>query len=201
MDGNCEIWCVCCEVIVISGVIVLLQLLQCLGVGYVDELCVLGIYLVVYLFGVGENLQDYLEMYIQYECLCLVFIYENMFWYNKFKVGLEWYMYGIGFGVSNYFEVGGFICSDDSFEWLNIQYYFLLLVVNYDGSNLVKMYGFQCYVGLMCLLFRGYVKFVLCDLCDKLCIFFNYMVYDVDWCEFCVGVWIMCDIIVQCVFD
>ena len=201
MDGNRETWRARREVIVTSGAIASPQLLQRSGVGNADDLRAMGIHSVAHLPGVGENLQDHLEMYIQYECLRPVSIYENTLWYNKPKVGLEWYMHGTGAGASNHFEAGGFIRSDDSFEWPNIQYHFLPLAVNYDGSNPVKMHGFQCHVGSMRSPSRGYVKLASRDPRDKPRILFNYMAHDVDWREFRAGVRITRDIIAQRAFD
>lgn len=201
MDGNRETWRARREVIVTSGAIASPQLLQRSGVGNADELRAMGIHSVAHLPGVGENLQDHLEMYIQYECLRPVSIYESTLWYNKPKVGLEWYMNGTGPGASNHFEAGGFIRSDDSFEWPNIQYHFLPLAVNYDGSNPVKMHGFQCHVGSMRSPSTGYVKLASRDPRDKPRILFNYMAHDVDWREFRAGVRITRDIIAQRAFD
>jgi len=201
MDGHRETWRARREVIVTSGAIASPQLLQRSGVGNADELRAMGIHSVAHLPGVGENLQDHLEMYIQYECLRPVSIYESTLWYNKPKVGLEWYMNGTGPGASNHFEAGGFIRSDDSFEWPNIQYHFLPLAVNYDGSNPVKMHGFQCHVGSMRSPSTGYVKLASRDPRDKPRILFNYMAHDVDWREFRAGVRITRDIIAQRAFD
>lgn len=201
MDGNRETWRARREVIVSSGAIASPQLLQRSGIGNADELRAMGIHSVAHLPGVGENLQDHLEMYIQYECIRPVSIYESTRWFNKPKVGLEWYLNGTGPGASNHFEAGGFIRSDDSFEWPNIQYHFLPLAVNYDGSNPVKMHGFQCHVGSMRSPSTGYVKLASRDPRDKPRILFNYMAHDVDWREFRAGVRITRDIIAQRAFD
>jgi choline dehydrogenase len=201
MDGQRQTWRARREVIVSSGAIASPQLLQRSGVGNADELRALGIHSVAHLPGVGENLQDHLEMYIQYECIRAVSIYESTRWFNKPKVGLEWYLNGTGPGASNHFEAGGFIRSDDSFEWPNIQYHFLPLAVNYDGSNPVKMHGFQCHVGSMRSPSTGYVKLASRDPRDKPRILFNYMAHDVDWREFRAAVRITRDIIAQRAFD
>jgi choline dehydrogenase len=201
MDGQRQTWRARREVIVSSGAIASPQLLQRSGVGNADELRALGIHSVAHLPGVGENLQDHLEMYIQYECIRPVSIYESTRWFNKPKVGLEWYLNGTGPGASNHFEAGGFIRSDDSFEWPNIQYHFLPLAVNYDGSNPVKMHGFQCHVGSMRSPSTGYVKLASRDPRDKPRILFNYMAHDVDWREFRAAVRITRDIIAQRAFD
>lgn len=189
------------EVLLCVGVIVLLQILQCFGVGNLELFRQFDILVVYDFFGVGENLQDYLEMYLQYECKELVLFYLVLQWWNQLKIGVEWLFGGIGIGVSNQFEVGGFICSCVEFVWLNIQYYFLLVVINYNGFNVVKEYGFQCYVGLMCLFSCGYVCLKLCDLYVYLVILFNYMFYEQDWQEFCDVICIIWEIMNQLVLD
>ncbi len=74
--------------------------------------------------GVGENLQDHLEMYLQYECKEPVSLYPALQWWNQPKIGAEWLFGGTGVGASNHFEAGGFIRSREEFAWPNIQYHF-----------------------------------------------------------------------------
>ncbi|VEB06305.1 choline dehydrogenase [Klebsiella pneumoniae] len=85
--------------------------------------------------GVGENLQDHLEMYLQYECKEPVSLYPALQWWNQPKIGAEWLFGGTGIGASNQFEAGGFIRSRAEFAWPNIQYHFLPVAINYNGSK------------------------------------------------------------------
>ena len=117
--------------------------------GPADALRALGIPVVIDRPGVGENLQDHLEMYLQYECLQPVSLYPALLWHNKPAIGIEWYLKGTGIAASNHFEAGGFIRSSEEFAWPNLQYHFIPLAMNYDGSNPVKAHGFQCHVGSM----------------------------------------------------
>lgn len=189
------------EVIVSNGAIASPQLLLRSGVGNADELKAMGIQAVIHLPGVGENLQDHLEMYVQFECKQPVSLYPALQWWNKPGIGLEWYLKGTGPGASNHFEAGGFIRSDASFAWPNLQYHFLPLAANYDGSNAVKAHGFQCHVGSMRSTSTGYVKLKSRDPRDKPRLLFNYMADPVDWKEFRAGVRLTREIINQKAMD
>lgn len=134
------------EVLLCAGAIASPQILQRSGVGSAELLAEFDIPLVHDLPGVGENLQDHLEMYLQYECKEPVSLYPALQWWNQPKIGAEWLFGGTGVGASNHFEAGGFIRSREEFAWPNIQYHFLPVAINYNGSNAVKEHGFQCHV-------------------------------------------------------
>ncbi|MDR5768005.1 MULTISPECIES: choline dehydrogenase [unclassified Caballeronia] len=172
------------EVLVCSGAIASPQLLQRSGVGRSDWLKELEIPVVHDLPGVGENLQDHLEMYMQYECKEPVSLYPALQWWNQPAIGLEWMLNGTGIGASNQFEAGGFIRTRDEDLWPNIQYHFLPVAINYNGSNPIKMHGFQAHVGSMRSPSRGRVKLKSRDPNAHPSILFNYMADPLDWREF-----------------
>ncbi|HDR9201687.1 TPA: choline dehydrogenase [Burkholderia vietnamiensis] len=172
------------EVLVCSGAIASPQLLQRSGVGPGAWLKELDIPIVLDLPGVGQNLQDHLEMYIQYECKEPVSLYPALKWWNQPKIGLEWMLNGTGLGASNHFEAGGFIRTRDDDPWPNIQYHFLPVAINYNGSNAIEMHGFQAHVGSMRSPSRGRVKLRSRDPNDHPSILFNYMAEALDWREF-----------------
>ncbi|CAM2186828.1 choline dehydrogenase [Burkholderia cenocepacia] len=172
------------EVLVCSGAIASPQLLQRSGVGPGAWLKELDIPVVLDLPGVGQNLQDHLEMYIQYECKEPVSLYPALKWWNQPKIGLEWMLNGTGLGASNHFEAGGFIRTRDDDLWPNIQYHFLPVAINYNGSNAIEMHGFQAHVGSMRSPSRGRVKLRSRDPNDHPSILFNYMAEALDWREF-----------------
>lgn len=126
------------EVLLCAGAIASPQILQRSGVGQSTFLKSMDIDVVHDLPGVGENLQDHLEMYLQYKCKQPVSLYPALKWYNQPAIGAEWLFNGTGIGASNQFEAGGFIRSSDEFKWPNIQYHFLPVAINYNGSNAVK---------------------------------------------------------------
>ncbi|PKH23784.1 choline dehydrogenase [Enterobacterales bacterium CwR94] len=172
------------EVLLCAGAIASPQILQRSGVGPAALLKQFDIPLVHDLPGVGENLQDHLEMYLQYECKEPISLYPALKWWNQPKIGAEWLFNGTGVGASNQFEGGGFIRSREEFSWPNIQYHFLPVAINYNGSNAVNKHGFQCHVGSMRSPSRGRVQLTSRDPHQHPSILFNYMAHEQDWQEF-----------------
>lgn len=172
------------EVILCAGAIASPQILQRSGVGASDLLRSLDIPLVHDLPGVGANLQDHLEMYLQFECKQPVSIAPALQLHNQAKIGAEWLFFGTGLGASNQFEAGGFIRSDEKFEWPNIQYHFLPIAVEYNGSNPIKYHSFQAHVGSMRSPSRGRIQLKSKDPRQHPSILFNYMSTEQDWEEF-----------------
>ena len=172
------------EVLLCSGAIASPQILQRSGVGAAELLNRLDIPLVHDLPGVGENLQDHLEMYLQYSCTQPVSLYPALQMHNQPAIGAEWLFKGTGVGASNQFEAGGFIRSREEFAWPNIQYHFLPVAINYNGSNAVKEHGFQAHVGSMRSPSRGRVQVKSKDPRQHPSILFNYMATEQDWQEF-----------------
>lgn len=163
------------EVLVCSGAIASPQLLQRSGVGPGELLAGLGIDIVQDMAGVGANLQDHLEMYIQYECKKPVSLASANNWLQKPLIGAEWMFNGTGIGASNQFEAGGFIRSHDDFDWPNLQYHFLPVAVNYDGTDAIKLHSFQAHVGSMRSPSRGRVRLTSTSPHDHPSVLFNYM--------------------------
>ncbi|SFU83808.1 choline dehydrogenase [Xenorhabdus koppenhoeferi] len=174
----------CKEVLLCAGAIASPQILQRSGIGSEKILNELGIPVVQVLPGVGQNLQDHLEMYLQYECLKPISLYPALKWYNQPQIGAEWLFKGTGIGASNQFEAGGFIRTSEKFAWPNIQFHFLPVAVNYNGSNAVNQHSFQAHVGSMRSPSRGRVKIKSRDPRQHPSILFNYMSAEQDWQEF-----------------
>ena len=172
------------EVLLCAGAIASPQILQRSGVGPEEWLRELDIDVVHALPGVGRNLQDHLEVYMQFRCKQPVSLYPSLKWWNQPAIGAEWLFKGTGIGASNQFEAGGFICSDDLPDWPDLQYHFLPVAINYNGSSPVKEHGFQAHVGPMRSMSRGRIKLKSKDPYDAPSIFFNYMSEERDWQEF-----------------
>jgi choline dehydrogenase len=189
------------EVLLCAGAIASPQILQRSGVGPASLLNHLDINLVHDLPGVGENLQDHLEMYLQYACKKPVSLYPALQWFNQPKIGAEWLFNGTGIGASNQFEAGGFIRSREEFAWPNIQYHFLPVAINYNGSNAVKEHGFQAHVGSMRSPSRGRVQVKSKDPRQHPSILFNYMATEQDWQEFRDAIRITREIMAQPALD
>lgn len=189
------------EVLLCAGAIASPQILQRSGVGAADLLKRFDIPLISHLPGVGANLQDHLEMYLQYECKQPVSLAPALKLHNKPAIGAEWLFMGSGIGASNQFEAGGFIRSHEEFEWPNIQYHFLPVAINYNGSNPVKNHSFQAHVGSMRSPSRGHVHVRSRDPKEHPSIIFNYMAHEQDWREFRAGIRITREIIHQRALD
>lgn len=146
------------EVILCGGAINSPQLLQLSGIGNARELAALGIPVIHDLPGVGENLQDHLEVYIQYACKQPVSMYPALQWYNRPWIGFQWLFMRKGPAATNHFEAGGFIRSNEDVEYPNLQFHFLPLAVRYDGSSPAGGHGYQVHVGPMNSDARGFIK-------------------------------------------
>ena len=185
------------EVLLCAGAIASPPILQRSGVGPASLLKQLDIPIVLDLPGVGANLQDHLEIYQQYECKQPVSIAPALKLYHQPLIGAEWLFLGTGIGASNQFEAGGFIRSDKSFTWPNIQYHFLPIAINYNGSNPIKVHSFQAHMGSMRSPSRGRVQLRSKDPSEHPSILFNYMSTEQDWREFRAGIRITRNIMKQ----
>jgi choline dehydrogenase len=185
------------EVLLCSGAIASPQILQRSGVGPADLLRKVGVPVVLDLPGVGANLQDHLEIYQQYECRQPVSLAPALKLHNQPAIGAEWLLFGSGVGATNQFEAGGFIRTDASFAWPNIQYHFLPVAINYNGSNPIKVHSFQAHMGSMRSPSRGRIALRSTDPRDHPSILFNYMSHEQDWREFRAGIRITREIMQQ----
>lgn len=189
------------EVIVSAGAIASPQILQRSGIGPGAWLKEAGVSEILDLPGVGNNLQDHLELYMQYECTQPVSIAPATNWWNKPAIGAEWLFNGTGLGATNHFEGGGFIRTHEKFEWPNIQYHFLPIAVRYDGRNASKSHSFQAHVGSMRSLSRGRIKLKSRNPAEHPSILFNYMSHEQDWEEFRAAIRITREIMNQPALD
>lgn len=174
------------EVVLAGGAMNTPQLLQLSGVGDAEYLRTLGIEPVVDLPGVGENLQDHLEVYIQHACPEPVSEQPSL---NKLKMpflGLQWMLTRTGPVASSHFEGGGFIRSNDDVDYPNLMYHFLPLAVRYDGQKADTPHGFQVHVGPMYSDSRGKLQIQSPDPNKHPSMVFNYLSTDQDrreWIE------------------
>jgi choline dehydrogenase len=174
------------EVVLCGGAINTPQLLQLSGIGAGRDLATLGIPVVSDLPGVGENLQDHLEVYIQYESKLPVSVAPAMKWQNKPKVGAEWILRHTGPAATNHFEAGGFVRSNDEVGWPNLMFHFLPVAVRYDGSQPAADHGYQVHIGPMTSNARGTVKVRTTNPREKPALQFNYLSTEQDrreWTE------------------
>ncbi len=173
------------EVILCGGAINSPQLLQLSGVGAAGELGALGIETVHDLPGVGENLQDHLEVYVQCASKLPVTVAPAFKLRNRPLVGAKWLLFKSGPGATNHFEAGGFIRSNDDVAYPNVMFHFLPIAVRYDGTA-PKGHGYQLHVGPMYSDARGSVKIVSADPRVHPALRFNYLSTEQDrreWVE------------------
>jgi choline dehydrogenase len=174
------------HVIVCGGAINTPQTLQLSGIGAADELRTLGIDVVHDLPGVGENLQDHLEVYVQYRCTQPVSMAPYLKWRYRPWIGFRWLFFRTGPGATNHFEGGGFARSNEDVAYPNLMFHFLPIAVRYDGSAPEGGHGYQVHIGPMYSDARGSVKAVSRDPRVHPALRFNYLSTETDrreWVE------------------
>ena len=172
------------EIIISASSINSPKLLLLSGIGPADELKQLGIIPILHRPGVGLNLQDHLEVYIQQECTkpITLFKYWNLF--SKAMIGLEWLITKRGPGASNHFESAAFIRSRAGIEYPDIQFHFLPIAIRYDGRASATSHSWQAHVGPMRSSSRGSISLRSKNPHDAPKIQFNYMSEERDWIDF-----------------
>lgn len=168
------------EVLIASGPIGSPHLLQRSGIGPTSVLQQAGVNVLHDLPGVGENLQDHAEVYIQYACKEPITLNGKMDPWSRFLIGAEWILLKKGLSVSNHFESGGFIRSDASLEWPDIQFHFLPAAMRYDGKKPLKGHGFMVLTGPNKPKSRGHVRLRSPDAHEPPDILFNYLSREED---------------------
>jgi len=188
------------EVLVCCGAIGSPALLQRSGVGAAPLLRTLDIPIIADIPGVGENLQDHPEVYIQYQCKKPISLAPLNRWYNKPTIGAQWLFAGTGPGASNHFEAGGFIRTHQQFNYPNAQFHFLPLGATSKGE-LLKIHSFQAHVSLMRSPSTGYVRIKSKNPLEHPATCFNYMSAPTDWQEMREAIKITREIMAQAALD
>ena len=172
------------EVIVAASAINSPKLLMLSGIGPAQHLKEMGIPVVADRPGVGQNLQDHLELYIQQACTLPITLFKYWNPIGKLGVGIQWLFNKTGPGSSNAFESCAFLRSKPGIKYPDIQYHFLPIAVRYDGQAAADGHGFQAHVGPMRSPSRGSVTLRSSDPDDDPKILFNYMSDPQDWTDF-----------------
>ena len=163
------------EVILSAGSIGSPQLLQLSGIGPREVLNDAAVELQHELPGVGENLQDHLEVYFQYHCKKPITLNSKLNYFSMGLIGARWLLFRSGLGATNHFESCGFIRSRNGVEWPNIQYHFLPAAMRYDGKASMKGHGYQVHAGVNRPTSRGRIRINSADAEAKPSILFNYL--------------------------
>jgi choline dehydrogenase len=172
------------EVIIAASSINSPKLLKLSGIGPAAELREHGVEIVADRPGVGENLQDHLELYLQMECTQPITLYKHLNLFSKAMIGAQWLFFRTGHGATNHFESDSFIRSKAGVKYPDTQYQFLPVAIRYDGKAPAKSHGFQAHVGPMRSPSRGSVRLRSADPRDAPVIQFNYMSHEQDWADF-----------------
>ena len=185
------------EVILASSSINSPKLLMLSGIGPAAHLAAHGIEIVADRPGVGQNLQDHLEVYIQMAASQPVSLFKYWNVFGKAWVGLQWALTRSGPGASNQFESAGFIRSAAGVEYPDLQFHFLPIAVRYDGKAASEGHGFQAHIGPMRSPSRGAVTLRSAKPEDSPKITFNYMSTEKDWIDFRRGIRLTREIFAQ----
>jgi len=188
------------EVVLCGGAINTPQLLQLSGVGDAGLLRGLGIDVVHDLPGVGENLQDHLEVYIQYASKQPVSIAPGLRWHQRPKIAYQWLFQRKGLGATNHFEGGGFARSNEDVDYPNLMFHFLPIAIRYDGSSPIEGHGYQVHIGPMYADTRGHVRIKSRDPREHPSLLFNYLSTPTDRKEWVEAIRVARDILTQPAF-
>ncbi|WP_421913857.1 choline dehydrogenase [Mesorhizobium sp.] len=189
------------EVIVAASSINSPKILMLSGIGPAEHLRENGIAVVADRPGVGRNLQDHLELYIQQESTQPITLNSVLNPFSKALIGAQWLFFKSGLGATNHFEAAAFVRSRAGVDYPDIQYHFIPAAVRYDGKAAAKSHGFQAHVGPMRSKSRGSVTLRSPDPESKPVIRFNYMSHPDDWTEFRHCIRLTRDIFGQSAFD
>lgn len=172
------------EIIIAASAINSPKLLMQSGIGPAAHLQSLGIDVIADRPGVGSNLQDHLEVYVQQACSQPITLFKYWNWISKLRIGMQWILTKKGFGGSNHFESAAFVRSNSGVRYPDIQFHFLPFAIRYDGTAPKEGHGFQIHVGPMRSSSRGTVRLKSKNFNIAPEIKFNYMSGDQDWKDF-----------------
>jgi choline dehydrogenase len=189
------------EVISSAGSVGSPMLLQLSGIGPKAVLEQAGVALQHELPGVGENLQDHLEVYFQYRCKQPISLNGKLGLISKGLIGTRWMMFKSGLGATNHFESCAFIRSRAGLKWPDVQYHFLPAAMRYDGQAAFDGHGFQVHVGPNKPVSRGHIRIRSTDPTDKPSIRFNYLQAEQDVIDWRAVIRLTREIIAQPAFD
>ena len=189
------------EVVLAASSINSPKLLLLSGIGPAEELAEHGIPVIADRPGVGRNLQDHMELYIQQEATMPITLHSVLNPFSKALIGARWLIWGDGLGATNHFEAAAFVRSRAGVEYPDIQYHFLPAAMRYDGKSAARSHGFQAHVGPMRSKSRGTVTLRSSDPAAPPLIRFNYMSHPDDWSDFRHCIRLTREIFGQAAFD
>ncbi len=189
------------EVIVAASAINSPKLLMLSGIGPAEHLKEMGIDVVSNRPGVGGNLQDHLEVYVQQACTHPITLNAHLGLLPRARIGLEWLLFRTGLGATNHFEACAFIRSRTGVPYPDLQLHFLPAAIRYDGRAAATAHGFQVHVGPMRSPSRGEIRLKSSDPRAAPAIRFNYMSTEEDWRDFRTAIRLTREIFAQAPFE
>ena len=177
------------------------KLLMLSGIGPKAHLQEMGIDVVHDLPGVGQNLQDHLEVWVQHACRKSGTLNGWLNPLGKLLIGARWLLFKSGLGATNHFESNAYIRSRAGLKYPDLQYHFLAGAIAYDGSSALKGDGFQVHLGANKPQSRGRVKLSSADPAAPPDIVFNYLSEDADKQAYRDGLRLTREIFAQPAFD
>lgn len=189
------------EVIIAASSINSPKILMLSGIGPAKHLAEHGIAVIADRPGVGQNLQDHMELYIQQEATQPITLNSILNPFSKALIGARWMFFKSGLGATNHFEAAAFVRSAPGVDYPDIQYHFIPAAVRYDGKAAAKSHGFQAHVGPMRSKSRGSITLRSHDPNAKPVIRFNYMSHPDDWSDFRHCIRLTREIFGQAAFD
>ena len=177
------------------------KLLMLSGIGPAEHLREHGIEVVHDLPGVGQNLQDHLEVWIQYRCTQKITLNGYLDPISQARIGARWLFFKSGLGASNQFESNGYIRSREGLDFPDLQYHFLAGAIAYDGSSAIDGHGFQAHLGHNKPVSRGWVRLKSKDPNEAPELVFNYLREEEDKQGYRSGVRLTREIFAQPAFD
>ena len=180
-NNNSEIYYCNKEVILSSGSINSPKILQLSGIGDQKLLNQNGIDIINHLPGVGKNLQDHLEIYIQHKSKIKDTLYNLSTNYLTQAIeGIKWFLLKKGMLTYSHLEVGGFVKTSEKYKHPNIQlHFFPSLVINHGLTN-PSFDGFQFHASPNRPKSRGFVEIKSNNYLDDPKIQFNYLEHEED---------------------
>ncbi|EPC03061.1 choline dehydrogenase [Litchfieldella anticariensis FP35 = DSM 16096] len=177
------------------------KLLMLSGIGPAEHLKRHGVEVVHDLPGVGQNLHDHLEVWVQQTCTQKITLNGWLNPLSQFLIGARWFLFKSGLGASNHFESNAYIRSRAGLKYPDLQYHFLAGAIAYDGSSAAEGHGFQVHLGANKPKSRGWVRLKSSDPADAPEIFFNYLHEEEDKQDYRTALRLTREIFAQPAFD
>jgi choline dehydrogenase len=134
------------EVLLSAGAVQSPQILQLSGIGDADALRALDVKPLHDLKGVGQNLQDHLDLLLSWETPGYASAYSYVSGLEKLKTGLNYMLLGQGPGRRNFLEAGAFLKSRPDLDRPDLQLHFLEAIMIDHGKVDPPADGFSIHV-------------------------------------------------------